>query len=130
MEAVHQIQDVMTLAPTRKRCTLDDELDILYRAAASHRPYPNRDRALRQIDRHIDEGRLMIMDDPHAVTPFGQRLIEGADAAALAVGSSLAASFAKMLPPVKQAPPVDTYRLSTRSSCPPGPPTPVVSGRP
>lgn len=77
----------------------------------TYRPYPNIDRALRQLDRHIDEVGPITEAAPRAATPFGQQLIDGTSAAVQAVGSSLAASFAKMLP---QPPPVDEYRLSTR----------------
>ncbi|MFJ4925238.1 hypothetical protein [Streptomyces sp. NPDC088736] len=74
----------------------------------AHRPYPSRDRALHQIDRHIDEIGPMIGGRPHAVTPFGQRLIDATDTAVQALGRSLAASMKNMQPSV------DTYRLSSR----------------
>lgn len=81
----------------------------------TYRPYPSRDRALHQIDRHIDEVGPVTEAAPHAVTPFGQQLIDGTNAAVQAVGSSLAASFAKMRQPQPVAqPPVGEYRLSTR----------------
>jgi hypothetical protein len=77
----------------------------------NHRPYPNADRALRQISRHDDEVGPVTEAGPRAVTPFGQQLIDGTSAAVQALSSSLAVSFAKMLP---QQLPVDEYRLSTR----------------
>lgn len=81
----------------------------------TYRPYPNADRALRQIDRHIDEAGPITEAAPRAVTPFGQQLIDGTNAAVQAVGASLAASLAQMRrpQPVEQ-PPVGEYRLATR----------------
>lgn len=90
----------------------------------AHQPYPSRDRALHQIDRHIDEVGPMIGGRPHAVTPFGQSLIDGTNAASQAIGDALAGAFAKMVPAPQRGDeyPVDEYRLSTRPS--------VISGQP
>jgi hypothetical protein len=70
----------------------------------AHHPYPSRDRALHQVDRHIDEVGPMVDGRPHAVTPFGQRLIDATEAAVQSLGRSL----------TNVQPPVDEYRLSTR----------------
>lgn len=79
----------------------------------AHRPYPSRERALHQVERHVDEVGSITDVRLRTVTPFGHRLIGGADTAVEALSSSLAASFAKMLP-TAQRPPVDEYRISTR----------------
>ncbi|MGW2048515.1 hypothetical protein ACWCPF_25535 [Streptomyces sp. NPDC001858] len=63
----------------------------------SHRPYPNRERALRQLERHVDPAPAI--PAPTALLQFGEsmaRMREGARRV-------LAAQFA-----------VDEYRLSTR----------------
>lgn len=74
----------------------------------AHRPYPSRDRALHQIDRHINEVGPLVDRRPHAVTLFGQRLIDATEAAVQSLGRSLAESMTSMHPPV------DSYRLSSR----------------
>ncbi|MEU3613556.1 hypothetical protein ABZ725_14730 [Streptomyces sp. NPDC006872] len=63
----------------------------------SHRPYPNRERALRQLGRHVDPAPTI--PAPTALLQFGEsmaRMREGARRV-------LAAQF-----------PVDQYQLSTR----------------
>ncbi len=76
----------------------------------SYRPYPNRDRALKQLARHIDEAAPSNPTVPQDGTLLRQHL-----AAAQPTGASLATAFARLgqLRPV-EAWPVGEYRLSTR----------------
>ncbi|MGW5582803.1 hypothetical protein [Streptomyces sp. NPDC003857] len=74
-----------------------------------YRPYPNADRALRQIDRHADEAPPLSDAPERPLSPFTIHITERAEAAAQALGASLTAALLKM-----RQPPVDEYRLSTR----------------
>jgi hypothetical protein len=75
----------------------------------AHRPYPNADRARRQIARHDDEIGP-VDDQTRPLSPLTLKLTAEMSAGLQAFGSSLAT----MLTPARQAPPVDEYRLSTR----------------
>jgi hypothetical protein len=79
----------------------------------TYRPYPNPGRARRQIERHEYEAPPLSGAPARPLSPFEQKLVEGATAAVQAVGSSLAASLAKLRQPADSYP-VDEYRLSTR----------------
>ncbi|NED31142.1 hypothetical protein [Streptomyces sp. SID8499] len=74
----------------------------------TYRPYPNRDRALRMVDRHKFEEPPLAAP---AVTSsqLTWHLTETAQAAAQALGASMAEVFAKMRQPQPGA-----YVLSTR----------------
>ncbi|MFC4502949.1 MULTISPECIES: hypothetical protein [Streptomyces] len=80
----------------------------------SHRPYPNTDRALRQLTRHDDETPPIPAASLRPVTPLEWKLFDGLTAVTQAAGAALAESLMRALPAAGE------YRLSTR----PG----VVSG--
>lgn len=82
----------------------------------SHRPYPNVDRARRQVERHEDE--TPPYREPRPLTPFGQQWAVNARAVLKAAQPSLTLAAARLH--AAFAPPVDEYRLSTRG--------PVVGG--
>ncbi|CUW31808.1 hypothetical protein [Streptomyces reticuli] len=84
-----------------------------------YRPHPNRDRALKQIDRHIDEVGPAL--PPRPMTALEGKLLARAQMAGAAAGAALAAALKLGQPSGSElVAAVDTYRLSTR----PG----VVSG--
>ncbi|MER5903066.1 hypothetical protein ABT150_23655 [Streptomyces mirabilis] len=70
----------------------------------AHRPYPNADRSLRQIDRHRPSAPTMPL--PDCLRPLAASLAQ------LRVYNQRAA---------EQTPPVDEYRLSTRRPTPAAP---------
>ncbi|MFG3585161.1 hypothetical protein [Streptomyces sp. NPDC047990] len=80
----------------------------------AYRPYPNADRALRQLDRHDSE--TPPMGEPLPVSPLQQRIAEAFAPwaslrmkAAQPTGREFAAGLKAAF-----TPPVDTYRLSSR----------------
>ncbi|MET7355193.1 hypothetical protein [Streptomyces mirabilis] len=68
----------------------------------AHRPYPDADRARRQITRHVDETGP-VGDQSRSLPPLTLKLTAEVSAGPQVFGSSLA----KMLTPARQAPPVD-----------------------
>lgn len=80
----------------------------------SHRPYPNRDRALRQVER----GRLDIRPQP--MPTFAEMVVylrsDEHREKMRRIGATVAEVFSRMKPP-----PVDEYRLSTREPAPAAP---------
>ncbi|MFI9244125.1 hypothetical protein ACIGXF_16405 [Streptomyces sp. NPDC053086] len=83
-----------------------------------YRPHPNRDRALKQIDRHADEVGPILPLRP--VAPFEGKLLSGVQMAGAAAGAAMAAALKRAQPSAGELFAAGTYRLSTR----PG----VVSG--
>jgi hypothetical protein len=78
-----------------------------------YRPHPNRDRALRQIDRHIDEVGPMVPRRP--MTPFEENLFARVQMAGAAAGAAMAAAFKGAQPSGSDlAEAVGSYRLSMR----------------
>ncbi|MFH9968328.1 hypothetical protein ACH4PR_44705 [Streptomyces mirabilis] len=75
----------------------------------AHRPYPNADRARRQITRHVDETGP-VGDQSRSLSPLTLKLTAEVSAGPQVFGSSLA----EMLSPQDRPPPVEEYRLSTR----------------
>ncbi|MGW5173086.1 hypothetical protein ACWERY_01805 [Streptomyces sp. NPDC004082] len=75
-----------------------------------HRPYPNRDRALRQVDRHDDETPPIGTRPAVTLSRLTWNLAEVAQGSAAEAGAALSRAFANL----RVQPPVDEYRLSTR----------------
>ncbi|MFJ5644012.1 hypothetical protein [Streptomyces sp. NPDC093223] len=75
-----------------------------------HRPYPNRERALKQFDRHIDEVGPMLQ--PRPLTPLERQVAGNAGALLRAAQPSAALAMARLRAAFTR--PVGEYRLSTR----------------
>ncbi|GHE16037.1 hypothetical protein [Streptomyces alanosinicus] len=71
----------------------------------AHRPYPKRERALKQIERRCFEAGPAVLQRP--LTEFEQQLLDGTATIVKAV-EPMTAALRQM------APPTDEYRLSTR----------------
>ena len=80
----------------------------------AHRPYPNVDRALKQVDRHIDEVGPILPRRP--MTPFEANLFARVQMAGAAAGAAMAVTLKRAQPSGSDlAEAVDEYRLSTRT---------------
>lgn len=80
-----------------------------------YRPHPNRERAVKQIDRHIDEVGPALEPRPQA--PLQRGLFAGLQPSAAAAGAAMAANLKRAQPSGSGfVAALDTYRLSTRPS--------------
>ncbi|MEU9442901.1 hypothetical protein AB0D42_18650 [Streptomyces sp. NPDC048304] len=78
-----------------------------------YRPHPNRERALKQLDRHIDEVGPILPRRP--MTTFEENLFARVQMAGAAAGAAMAAATKRAQPSGRDlAEAIGTYRLSTR----------------